>query len=848
MLSDAANPANNFFNSSLSAGGVTYTGTRPNYLNQMGFDADVFSATDYLQNNQTSTVLRLATSGDGFAPFGVTFATDLFAPSLRIEKTVDKADAEPGDVLTYTIDVANVGQDAATNAILDDRIPAGTTYVPGTLRVLAGANAGQKSDATDGDVAEFDEQKNAVVFRLGTAANASAGGRLAINDTTRIQFKVRIASDELPSGYKVVNNAGVGFVSDTLNESGHVTSRDVVTALHIPDVTIRKHHTGGFVSGIRVPFTLAISNVGDAPTSGPVKVTDALPDELSFASQPTGTGWDCSATTGRTLSCVRDEPLARGASYPEITFDARVADDAPDGELQNTAKVTASPDGDRTNNIDTDAGTNNHPLIDMAIEKFAFTPVVFPGETVEFLLRVRNLGPDTATRVNVRDALPDGLTAVSLDPSRGTCKGTTCRLGTMDADTEATIDVKAVAANDTGGQQLRDVAHVSAHESEGTLANNESDATVEVTPVVDLAITKTTPSPTVPAGDDVSYTVVVTNKGPSAATHVELGETPPDGLQLVSATPLHGYCTGLSCHLGTLEAGASTQIVLVAHSDPSLAGSSLTNLVATIAHEPDIDLSNNLARSTVGFTAPDPQPQADVVVSKAASTGRVNVGGELTYRITATNRGGGTASSVIVTDTPDPGLAVVDVSADHGTCTSAVPISCRVGPLAPGTSTSIVIRARALTSGSLPNAVTAIPATTPGGHRSVADLRALAPPRVTLRKRANRTTVRPGATVDFTMTATAHGTGTARDIEICDRLPRGLVIVSRGGARLHDGRTCWTIASLAAGRSRALHLRVRAAGASRRITNTATLAFGNQPPLAARARVRVLPAQASFTG
>jgi len=83
----------------------------------------------------------------------------------NISKRVDKSSAQSGDTLTYTISYSNPTQNTFTNAILEDPIPAGTTYV---------ANS-----ATGG--ATFDGSK--IIFNIGNLA-AGAGGS--------IQFQVRV--------------------------------------------------------------------------------------------------------------------------------------------------------------------------------------------------------------------------------------------------------------------------------------------------------------------------------------------------------------------------------------------------------------------------------------------------------------------------------------------------------------------------------------------------------------------------------------------------------------------------------------------------------------------------------
>jgi len=104
--------------------------------------------------------------------------------------------------------------------------------------------------------------------------------------------------------------------------------------------------------------------------------------------------------------------------------------------------------------------------------------------------------------------------------------------------------------------------------------------------------------------------------------------------------------------------------------------------------------------------------------------------------------------------------------------------------------------------------------------------------------------------VTFTLTATAAGRGTARDITVCDRMPALLDVVDRGGAALRDGRWCWDIASLPSGSSRTLRITVRAGSVSqgRRVTNIAALTSGTQAPRFARAVVRIVAPRARLTG
>jgi len=117
-LGDAVNPANNFFNSTVSRLGAHVTAKTPNYVNQFGFDVDLINADGQVPNGATSASLTLKSAGDGFYPAVITFATDLYQPVLggnAFQKSVIDLDGGlvlPGDVLEYAFFLQNRGTTA----------------------------------------------------------------------------------------------------------------------------------------------------------------------------------------------------------------------------------------------------------------------------------------------------------------------------------------------------------------------------------------------------------------------------------------------------------------------------------------------------------------------------------------------------------------------------------------------------------------------------------------------------------------------------------------------------------------------------------------------------------------
>ncbi len=383
-LSNAVNPGppatsasnSNVFNSTISNAGVLVTSRTPSFRNNLGYDADLFRTTNVLGNGQTSTQVRLSTSGDAYQPGVVTLATDLYAPRITATKTVDSAAANLGDTLTYTVNVQNTGQDGAIATTFSDLIPQGAVFVPGSITV--GGNP--VTDATGDDLGEFAGGR--VVVRLGTGATATTGGALAPNASATVSFQVTVATAGLASGATIENVADLSFRAATTGVASTVATAPATTQVLVPDLTVGKTHSPALQPGLPSTYTITVGNVGEGPTSGAVTVTDTIEAGLSLNGTPTGIGWTCT-TAGATVTCTRPDPLAAGGDYPAISIPVLVGTSVPPGQLSNTATLTAPSDGNPDNNSFTDSGAVSEPAIDLHVEKVVtstpnFTPDRLP--------------------------------------------------------------------------------------------------------------------------------------------------------------------------------------------------------------------------------------------------------------------------------------------------------------------------------------------------------------------------------------------------------------------------------------------------------------------------------------
>jgi len=284
----------------------------------------------------------------------------------------------------------------------------------------------------------------------------------------------------------VTNTAVVSGGGDANNGNNTTTDPTVITSpVGGPDLTLLKTPSASAaVAGQTITFTIKVRNVGDAPSSGRVTVTETPPPNLTVTAL-SGTGWTCVAAT---RTCLRDDALAPSASFPDITVTAMIAADAA-GTVVNGAVVTGGGDTDPGNGSVTSpievgpaaAGT------DLTLAKSRTdSGSLAPGQPVTFTVRVTNVGGSpTSGTVTVTETPPAGLTVSALSGSGWTCTVATrtCTRADALAPTASYPDITVtanIAANAVG--TLVNSAVVSGGGDSST-ANNTGTSPITVGPI-----------------------------------------------------------------------------------------------------------------------------------------------------------------------------------------------------------------------------------------------------------------------------------------------------------------------------------------------------------------------------
>src|SRR5262249_37463407 len=197
--------------------------------------------------------------------------------------------------------------------------------------------------------------------------------------------------------------------------------------------------------------------------------------------------------------------------------------------------------------------------------------------------------------------------------------------------------------------------------------DSDSDATA-IAASADLVVTKSGP-PRATAGSDLTFTIVVTNLGPSAASNVVVTDQTPPGLGFPSNT---GDCTvAFPCGLGTLGPGASRTITSTYTVPLGYAGPDpIVNIATGSTATPDPAPANNTGRAAVSINA----PVAALAVTKTDGVATLVPGTSTTYTITVANAGPSAVSGVQVSDAVPPalgGAAWTCSAAGGGSCAAA---------------------------------------------------------------------------------------------------------------------------------------------------------------------------------
>jgi len=657
----------------------------------------------------TNTVDIAAVDSSGSAYH---FDNDYFTAQDDASVTINEANlsitkSHTGDVIagattTWTVTVLNNGPDSAVGPIVvTDALPTGATFVD-----ITGA----------GWIAGVPNGSNEVtVTRAATLTSGSSS-----SFTIRASFPANTAA-----GTDATNDVCVD--ARTFDPTaGNDCASDPDAVITEADLTVDKvANVGSYTAGEPISWDVTVTNNGPSDSQAPITVTDSLPAALDWGTATaSGTGWTCdpiNGADGEVTCTLTAGTLAAGASLPAITITADVLSSWT-GTIVNTATVTGTTTEPTvpglTNNSDTATTGAVDTEADLVLTKSLASADLVAGGGGSYRIDVRNYGPSDALNVIVTDQLPAGLAfdgnvssptgdtwaCVASGSVAGEVDCTlTSGLGTVaDGVTTSFVFDVTVSASTTG--TVTNEATASSDTYDPTPANNFDDVDTPLVVETNISLAKSHDTGALyVVGDEVTFTLTVTNDGIADAASVTIADTLPAGLTYLRTENDGGWTVSgpvgsvLTIELDApLPAGGSDSIEVVA-SLGSASVPGVTNVAAVTTTTTETDATDNDASDPVEVDTPD------LTIVKVASETLVEGTDTFAYTLTVANvDDDATASPVTVTDPIPAALRVVtpldDIGGTDWVCNLTGEdvdgyggtLECELASLAPGATATVL--------------------------------------------------------------------------------------------------------------------------------------------------------------
>jgi uncharacterized repeat protein (TIGR01451 family) len=554
----------------------------------------VTEASDDLHPNSDHNITQAFTTGSSVTDpdnldnqITVTTAYVVNDADMNITASDSPDPVSPDGDITYTVTVTNQGPDTATNAKMTIVGNGGQTRFQ-SITVPAGWSCATPAAGTLLNVANYD-------CTIASLANGASAVFTVVTE----------ASDDLHpnSDHNITQN----FVTSA-NEADpdNLDNQVTVTTLYDvsnADISVTNSDSPDPVApGDTITYTQSITN-GGPDVAANATFTQSTPAGTTFQSIAAPAGWSCGTpAVGATGAITCTKASLAVAETGAFTLVVNVT-----GGGTITSTVTGGSDAndpDAGDNTATTTTTSIAPATaDLSITKTTPATTAPDGSTITYTIVVTNNGPDAAANVVMTDTLPASLLFRSITepsgfdcttPAVGTSGTITCTAATLANGASRTFTL-VVEANGASGS-VSNTAAVSSDATDGNAGNSGSTSSgVTLLPAeADLEITKTTGSSVAVPGSTVTYTITVTNAGPSDATNVVVSDDLPAGLAFISATPSQGSCNAsdpVSCNLGTIINGGSATITLSAQ--VTATSGTISNTASVTSTEGDTDTTSS---------------------------------------------------------------------------------------------------------------------------------------------------------------------------------------------------------------------------------------------------------------
>ena len=608
-----------------------------------------------------------------------TFIRNVTVPEITPDKTIDNDSPNFGDKVSYTVTVTN-GEFEANNVVVKDIVGNGLTV----------------TDISDNG--QYD------------------------SITRTITWIVDLAKNEVKTFTVEATVSGYGNISNKVV----VGNKTIFKNVDVPEITPKKdvnNTTPNF--GENVAYTIVVSNDGITDAKQ-VIIKDVLAKGLKFIEANYNGVYDKSTHTVTRILDIN--------AKDKVTLNVTAAVDAY-GVLNNNVTI-----GDKTSSVDI-------TVPEIIPDKTANTTNTNYGDDVTYSVIVTNDGDVDAKDVIIVDQLGNDLKYVSSSDG-----------GVWDEKTNTVTWIIDLSKGET--KTFTVVATVVGY---GNVTNSLTVG--NKTSKINVTVPEITPDKTVDNenpnfGDNVTYTIVVSNDGIADAKNVVVKDVLAEGLKFIEAN-----------YNGVYDEATRTVTWIV-----DINAKNHVDLTVKVKVEDYGVLNNNVTignkTSSVNITVPEINP------NKTASIDNPNFGDEITYTVNVTNAGKVNANNVVVHDVLGEGLELI--SADGGVYDDKTRTITWTVNLNSGETKSFKVVAKVIGYGNVTNSLVV------GNKTSAVDVNV---PEIIPSKDANNKAPNFGDSIDYTITVNNIGKADAKNVVVVDHLAKGLKYISSSDNGVYDAAT-----------------------------------------------------------
>ncbi|MGN7193181.1 DUF7507 domain-containing protein [Bacillus mycoides] len=692
-LSGPNNAVNNFFGSQINnaAGNLDTTGTFGTRnqsaststnisAGRQGWDITSIDISPYLTNSQVSAAIRLTTNGDAYMLNTVGLQININSPNIQATKSVNKSVATIGDILTYTVTVPNTGLLPANNVTFTDVLPNGTSFIPGSVTI---------------DNVPQTNANPVAGISLGTINNGSS---------RTVAFQATVVS--LPSQNPISNTANITFqytpIAGGTTFNGLATSNSAGTQINLADINGTKSVNKLFTDiGETLTYSIALANIGNIAATN-VIYTDPIPSGTTFIPGSVTvngvTQGGANPANGISIGSIAAN------STTTISFQVFVPSIPQTNPILNSGTTTyqyipvpnqPAVSGTDTTNIVSTQVNNATVTMTKAVDK-NYADI---GDTLTYTVAFTGTGNTNANNVIFTDVIPtgttfvlnsltiDGSTQVGANPANGVNIGSILTGTTKSVSFQVVVNTIPVSNAVSNGSSASYQYTVNPSQSP-IMKNISSNVVTTQINNANLTLTKSTNKQFATIGETISYTILITNSGNTAANNVQLTDPLPHGTILtLGSVTLNGVLQNVdslvALPIGTIPGGATftlsfqVTVINITAQNPII-NNAFSSYIYTV--NPSLPPTSKTANSN---SVTSTIRLANLHASKSVDKTFAEVGDVLTYTFALTNDGNVAANNVLLSDSIANGTSFVpnSVIVNGVTQPGATPASINIGSI-----------------------------------------------------------------------------------------------------------------------------------------------------------------------